>query len=195
LISSGAALAFNHLLEHDATSRGQLAAHAGARIEFRSSPFPALRLTILPDGLLSASGTTAEGDEPDLVVTLNALVIPLLAVQRNEALKQATFTGREPLADVVRELMRNARWDVEEDLSRVVGDVAAHRAMETSRQVLQWQRNAGERLARNFSEYWTEEQPLIARRTDFAAFARDVDALRAALDHIESRLAQRPPAG
>lgn len=193
MISAGAALAFNHLLEQDGSARALLAAHGGARIEFRSPPFPTLRLTILPDGLLSASAPLVEEELAELIVTLNPFALPWLAVQRGEALKHVDFSGPEALAGVVRQLMQTIRWDVEEDLSRVVGDVAAHRAVQTSHRVLQWQREAGERLARNFSEYWTEEQRLLAQRNDVGVFGAELKDLHDRLARLEERLAVRQP--
>jgi ubiquinone biosynthesis protein UbiJ len=39
-----------------------------------------------------------------------------------------------------------------------------------------------------FAEYWLEEEPLIAKKTHLAQFARDVDALREDAERLEKRL-------
>jgi ubiquinone biosynthesis protein UbiJ len=52
---------------------------------------------------------------------------------------------------------------------------------------LQLQARAAASLARNLSDYWLEERPLIARRADVADWVHEVDRLR---DDVE-RLAQR----
>jgi ubiquinone biosynthesis protein UbiJ len=69
----------------------------------------------------------------------------------------------------------------------VLGDSLAHRVVGAGRAVLQLQARAAASLARNLSEYWLDEQPLIARRDDVARWLREVDTLR---DDVE-RLAQR----
>ena len=85
-------------------------------------------------------------------------------------------------------IARNLRWDIEEDLSRVFGDIAAHRVVETGRKLDNWGRQGAENIARSFAEYWTEERPLIACRAEVAQFARDVDALRDDLARVEKRV-------
>jgi ubiquinone biosynthesis accessory factor UbiJ len=190
VISQTAAQVLNHLLDSDAVSRDRLARHAGKRVEFRTPPLPGARLVVEPTGRVAFD----EATPADLVVTVNPLAYPLLAARRREALGHIQMAGDEALADTFRVLLLELRWDVEEDLSKFIGDVAAHRIVQTGRDAAAWQRDAAERVARNFTEYWTEEQPLIARRADFDAFARDVEALRAQLDALEARLARRPPA-
>jgi ubiquinone biosynthesis protein UbiJ len=191
MISAGAALALNHLLQHDATARARLAPHAGARIAFRTPPLPAAIVTILPDGLVSAGAAGADdaGEVPAIAVTFTPFALPLLAAGHPDAARHAAVTGPEPLAGLVRELVPALRWDIEEDLSRVVGDVVAHRAVQTGRDLLAWQREAGERLARNFSEYWTEEHPLLARRLDVDALRAGVRSLEDGIARLEARLA------
>src|SRR3989304_565489 len=62
----------------------------------------------------------------------------------------------------------NLRGDVEEALSGVLGDVAAHRRAETGRTLQRWGEQAVENTGRAFAEYWTEEKPLIAGARDVA---------------------------
>jgi ubiquinone biosynthesis protein UbiJ len=82
------------------------------------------------------------------------------------------------------------RWDVEEDLSRVFGDVAAHRLTGSAQAMAQWAKMSGENLMRSFSEYWTEERPAVAAANDLAGFAADVDRLRDDLARLEKRISK-----
>jgi len=77
-----------------------------------------------PAGLLAVATV---GPEPDLQLT----------VQENSALRalQAIVAGGKPAVDIngdvqlaaeVNWLVSNVRWDIEEDLSRLIGDAAAH---------------------------------------------------------------------
>ncbi|MCW5582008.1 MAG: hypothetical protein KIS72_11765, partial [Luteimonas sp.] len=75
------------------------------------------------------------------------------------------------------------------DLSRVVGDVAAHRIAESGRTLRRWAESGGDNLARSFAEYWTEEQPLIAAGDDVARFTAEVDRLRDDVARLEKRIA------
>lgn len=188
-------LGLNHVLTQQAWARQQLSGFAGRTIEFRAPPLPALRVTIRDDGLLKAADAAAQ---PDLSVLARATAMPLLMMRDEAAMRDIEITGSTELAQVVQRLFRNLEWDAEEDLSRVFGDVLARRIAGAGRGFFSWQREAGLRLAQNFAEYWTEEQPLIARRTDLERFNAEVDTLRDDAERLDKRLAileRRTPAG
>jgi len=56
--------------------------------------------------------------------------------------------------------------------------------------VAAWQRDAALRLAESLAEYWTEEQPLLARPADVGSFCRNVDTLRDDVARLEKRIEQ-----
>jgi ubiquinone biosynthesis protein UbiJ len=92
------------------------------------------------------------------------------------------------LARDVLFVAQNLRWDVEEDLSRVFGDIIAHRLAGAGAAFLRWQRDSVENLARQATAYWTEEQALIASKQDIEHFGRAVDVLRDDVARFEKRL-------
>lgn len=184
MISASAALALNHLLNQQGWARERLALHAGSRIEFSTPPLPSVRLEIGETGLVSA----ADEQPGDLMVRINPVGLPLLAVRSKQALAFIDMVGPEELAGTVKSLFLELEWDFEEDLSRFVGDAPAHALVQAGRDTYAWQREALERLARNFSEYWTEEQPLLARRHDLEDFSRQLQEFQADLDRVERRL-------
>ena len=85
-----------------------------------------------------------------------------LARRDESVLGEMTFAGDAELAAALQYLARHLEWDVEEDLSRVVGDVAAHRIAGTARDFVAWQKEAGVRLGQNVAEYLTEEAGVLA---------------------------------
>ena len=66
-------------------------------------------------------------------------------------------SGNAKLAAEVLVLVRHLRWDAEEDLARVIGDVAAHRLAGWASGFVAWQRDAIARLADSAMEYVLEE--------------------------------------
>ncbi len=190
MIAFSATLALNHLLEQQGWARERLARHAGSRIELRSPPLPEVKLLITESGLLSPA------EEPcDLKVSINPLALPLLAARSAKALDYISTEGPQALAETVRSLVVELQWDFEEDLSRLIGDVPAHGLSQAGRNVYSWQKAAFERLARNFSEYWTEEQPLLARRGDLEQFTRGLQDLQVGLARAEARLSKKAGSG
>ena len=127
--------------------------------------------------------------EPHLVVTLTPAALPALARRDETVLREMTFTGDAELAAALQYLARHLEWDVEEDLSRVVGDVAAHRIAGGARDFVAWQKEAAVRLGQNFAEYLTEEAGVIAPQAAVSGFARAVDDLRDAVERLEKRIA------
>ncbi len=190
----------NHLLEEEAWARDRLAPFAGKRVRVTATPLPDLALAIREGGLLAPAPSGA----PDLVIALQAAALPGLARRDESVLQGIAFTGDADLAAAVQFLFRHLEWQVEEDLSRVVGDVAAHRIVGAGREFLAWQKDAAERLGQNLAEYLTEEAGVLAPAAERARFARDVAELADAVERLEKRLdylaraldgARAPPRG
>jgi ubiquinone biosynthesis protein UbiJ len=185
MIDRGAVAALNHLFAQQPWAAGRLAAFAGQSVQFRCRPFPDLHFRILETGLVDKAETDAAGD---LVVTMKPAALPLLLARDETVLRLVEIEGSAELASAVQYLFRHLAWDAEEDLSGLLGDVVAHRLASGGRAFAAWQRDAAERLAQNFAEYWTEEQPLLARPSDVEKFCRDVDALRDDTARLEKRI-------
>jgi ubiquinone biosynthesis protein UbiJ len=180
-----AIFALNHLLGAEAWARDKLKPHAGQCMEFRALPLPALRLDILGSGLLA---NAVQDVAPNLVVTIKSGALPAMLRGEDALMREIAIEGNADLAGAVQYLFRHLRWDFEEDLSRVVGDVLAHRMAKQGRRFVTWNREAAEKLAQNLAEYWTEEQPMLARRADVNQFVAGVDRLRDDLARIEKRV-------
>jgi ubiquinone biosynthesis protein UbiJ len=179
------AIAFvNHLLAAEPWARDKLAPFAGKRVRVKALPLPDLAFAVTAEGILEAA---AEG-EPDLTVTLSPADLPRLLQGDDAVVRSIGFTGDAELAAALQYLARHLRWEAEEDLSRVVGDVAAHRIASAGRDFLAWQKDAGVRLGENVAEYLTEEAALVAPPAAIARFGRDVADLVDALERLEKRL-------
>jgi ubiquinone biosynthesis accessory factor UbiJ len=187
MIERGAVAGLNHLLRQQPWAAERLKPFAGQAVEFRCPPLPDLRLRITDEGLLDRADAEAAST---LVVKLTPGALPLLLARDEAARKQVEIEGSADLASAVDHLFRNLTWDVEEDLSRLFGDIVAHRLASGSRAFAAWQREAVLRLAENLVEYWTEEQPLLARPADVESFCRNVDTLHNDVARIEKRIEQ-----
>lgn len=97
--------------------------------------------------------------------------------------------GDAEVAQAFSELLKHARPDLEEELSRVVGDVAAHRIGNVARSALAFGRRASDTFARNVAEYLQEEGRDLPTRIEADEFIAGVDAVRDDVDRLEARLA------
>lgn len=179
----------NHLLRANAWARDALQPHAGKIACFRCPPFDA-NLVVLDSGEVAAA---ASGAVADVTMTLSPGLLMRVAAQDESVWRDINIEGDTEFAGVIHHLWRHLRWDAEADLSRVFGDIAAHRMAESGRTLQRWAQMSGDNLARSFAEYWTEEQPLIAAKTNVARFNADVDQLRDDIARLEKRIAGLSP--
>ncbi len=96
--------------------------------------------------------------------------------------------GDAEIAQTFSELLKHARPDLEEELSRVIGDVAAHQVGNVARSALGFARRAADTFAQNVSEYLQEEGRDAPSRTEADEFITGVDKLRDDVDRFEARL-------
>jgi ubiquinone biosynthesis protein UbiJ len=175
----------NHLLASEDWARCKLVAFAGkaARLQLGSGVVLLVRIT--EEGLLES----ADADTPPTVsITLPADAPVRALTDSASLLSAATISGSADLAETLGFLYRNLRWDIEEDLSQVLGDVVARRAVQLMGRLARWQVSGARNLALSVAEYLTEEETAIARRRDIERFCAEVDALRDDLARCEKRL-------
>ena len=185
MFERGAVAGLNHLLSQQPLAADRLRAFAGKSVEIRCPPFPGLQVTILESGMLERSpGGTAS----TLLVKLKPGALPLLLARDEAARAQIEIDGPADLAGAVDAVVRDLGWDFEEDLSRVFGDVVAHRLASGGRVFAAWQREALTRLGENFTEYWVEERPLLLRPADAQRFRDDATRLRDEVAQLEKRI-------
>lgn len=98
--------------------------------------------------------------------------------------------GDAEVAQGFSELFAHARPDLEEELSRLIGDVAAHQVGNAARSAVAFARRAHSTLLQNVSEYLQEEGRDVPSRTEGEEFLADVDKLRDDVERIEARIAR-----
>ena len=176
--------AINHLLGQAAWARDRLAPFAGHAAQITLPPFEAAFL-VTAEGTLAAPAADAE---LEVAISLPAAT-PLLALQGKEAvMRAARIEGSAEFAQALAFVIRNLRWDAEEDLSRLVGDIAAHRIVKGGRELAARQQQAMQNFAANLAEYFTEEQPLIASKADISGFSAEIDRMRDDVARLEKRI-------
>jgi ubiquinone biosynthesis protein UbiJ len=101
---------------------------------------------------------------------------------------ELTISGDVELGHRFQRVLEGLDIDWEEQLSRVVGDVAAHAIGNLVRDARAWTRQAGSILGQDVAEYLTEERRDLAPRQVVEPFLRAVDTLRADVDRLTQRI-------
>ena len=184
LLPHPATRAANHILRSAPLAMERLARHAGRTVAVHVGP-ATWAFTIQTTGEVTPA---LPGVSRDLQVRLSPFLLPRLAAGDPGAAAQIEMQGDTALAEEIAFLARHLDWDAEEDLAKVVGDIAAHRIVSIARGFSRWGRDAAWRTAQGAAEYWTEESPQIASRVKVEDFARAVAELDAALTRLEQRV-------
>ncbi len=174
----------NHVLRSAPLALERLRKHAGRTVAFRVGPVDT-SFTIQTTGEVADA---VAGAARDLDVRISPFLVPRLAAGEEAAYREIEMAGDMELAQEISFLARNLDWDFEEDLSKAVGDIAAHRIANGARAMRSWSRDAALRLAQGAAEYWTEEAPLIASRVKVEDFVAEVSRLRDAIERLEKRI-------
>lgn len=176
----------NHLLLQNPWAQDALRPYAGNVVGLALPPLQAT-LFILDSGLFAPA---ADNAVEDASIHMPFSALPRLLLQPQEAASLAELQGDTELASAVGKVLRQMRWDAEEDLSRIVGDIPAHQLTQAGARIKNELGRQALSLAGMFSEYWLEEQPLIAKRRHLEQFAKEVDALRDDVERLEKRTAR-----
>lgn len=183
------AAGLNLLLESEPWARERLAPFAGEAMELRAPPLPALRLLIADGGRLSAANPDPHKEAiPSLVIELGSGALAAALKGEEHLLRAIQVEGNAQLASEVMFLFRHLRWDAEEGLASVFGDVAAHRLAGVARGIAAWHADAAQRIAQALVEYSTEEKSLLVKRGELEGSAVLLARLRDGLERMEKRI-------
>ena len=180
------AAALNHLLKSASWARARLQPFAGKVVRFELVPFAVVYILLETGEVANASASAV----PDATFTLTPGIALRMLGGDAEAWQKVAVGGDGALAREILYVAQNLEWDAEEDLSRVFGDVIAHRMVSAASQLRRWQRDRARNMSIAMAAYWTDENQLIAPKPDIERFVRDVDTLRDDVARLEKRIQQ-----
>lgn len=123
-------LLLNHVLQQEPIAVERLLRQKGQIVLIEYAPI-AMKLVVTPAGLLDLAPANGK---PDLSLKVLASdPISLIQTLLRGDKPRMEISGDVMLAAEVNWLVDHVRWDVEEDLSRILGDVPAHGLMQAVR--------------------------------------------------------------
>ena len=174
----------NHLLTQSGWALLRLARFKGKTVRFNIASF-SFACTVQDHGLLREAANEVSADA-SLCIALSLL--PRLALQDEAAFNQIQSSGDAVLLAEIFFLARNLRWDAAEDLSRVTGDIAAERIVQFAKAWQHQVRDTALNLSQALAEYWTEENPLLAKPQQLGVFAQKVNKLSDEVERLKLRI-------
>lgn len=164
---------------------------SGATLQVDVVGFTRVRASIQGDRLNLLAGDDSAADtiisgSPSALLSLlrTASSAPTAANRRNTA----QIRGNAEIADLYKKLFSASRPDLEEELSRWIGDLPARHATRIAQDIGTWLQRTRRVAAENLTEYWQEESRDLPSRTEADEFLQGVDRLREAADRLEARI-------
>ena len=173
-----------HITHQNSWAKPHLMPFAGQVITF---DFSLLRMSliILEDGSLATS--------PDNALPIaTVFLLPSLAMRLVSGDVHAKtlikVDGDVHVATEVSKVLQQMRWDIEEDISNITGDIAAYKIGEVTQSMFAQAKKQTTQLADMVTEYWQEEKPVIAKKRHVEQFNTEVDTLRNDVERFEKKL-------
>lgn len=173
-----------HLTNQNAWSRPHLQSFAGKTVSF-DFVLTKANLLILEDGSLALGGETAS---PEANIHLPPSLALRIISGDEHAKMLIKIDGDTHLATELSKVLQMMRWDIEEDLSKVVGDIGAYKIGEVSKKAFASMKQQSINAAEMLSEYWQEEKPMLAKKRHVEQFIADVDILKNDVARFEKRM-------
>jgi ubiquinone biosynthesis protein UbiJ len=131
-----------------------------------------------------------DADDPDVVITASLLTLAGMATRSGGNIGDGSFdmSGNIETAQGFQQLMAYGKPDLEEELSGLVGDVAARGLSDVARNVSRWSRDAHATVEQNITEYLQEESRALPSRYEVERFRNRVNVLRDDVDRLDARL-------
>lgn len=199
LPSASAAIAFvNHVLGQNPWACESLRSHAGRTVRFAAEPL-VFQVTITPEGLVGANlgGIDTENGShqgvseqcsADISLSIPLPSLPQFALDPAGAVRNVRIEGDAELAQLLGRLVREVRWDAEDDLARRVGDIAAHQLVRSAKSFHAYALDASQRLTETLTAFLLDEDPTLVRREALNGWATEVARLRDDCARLEKRL-------
>lgn len=144
----------------------------------------------LPSSIRLTKGETRDEPPPAAEISGSLMSLAALAGAHPEEVirrGEVTIRGDAEVAQKFRELAMLIRPDVEEELSKLIGDTPAHQALRLVKSVTGFGRRAAETGVRNMAEYLAHEKRDLISGPEAEDFYRGVEKLREDLDRLEAR--------
>ena len=188
---AGVEAMINRNISASSKARQLLARLSGTRLDLEVSGLLQLRAAA-HSGYLSIMA--ADGGPADASISGSVGALLKLLKESGGAASAAAASsgilirGDAEVANLYKELLVTARPDLEEELSRFIGDLPARQLARAASGLFEWLKGASRTAHQNIAEYLTEESRDLVSRTELEEFLESVDGVRESTDRIEARL-------
>lgn len=132
-------------------------------------------------------------NEPELTISGSLITLASLTARSgDDAIRDGSLSlsGDARVADIFQKLLKHSKPDIEEEMSSIIGDIAANRVGKICRGFIKWGKEARSTMEMNIREYLQEEIRSIPSRYENDKFNKNINILRDDVDRLEAKLNQ-----
>jgi len=132
------------------------------------------------------------GEDADVIIRASSVNLAKMSTMedanRMVLNQEVIITGDVGTVSQVQEFFASIHIDWEEHLSRLTGDIVAHKIGSTFRVGVSWLRKSAKSLAQDVSEYSRYEAEWLPDNHENVSFVNQVNQLRNDVDRLEARI-------
>lgn len=187
MLTSVVTTSINHVLRNERWACKRLQTFTGKTIGIRVPPLVNFSVFIDAAGEMQQTGTAMGADT---TLTFSPLIVSGLLARKISAFDSIAITGDQALADELIAIGKqiDLRVILEQDMSKTIGDIPAHRVAQASEHLMRWPVENADRLSQALAEYWTEESGFLTKPAAVEDFAQAVQSLQFDAGQLEQRL-------
>jgi ubiquinone biosynthesis protein UbiJ len=178
--------AFNHVLKQESWAQDLLIKHESKHIEIKH-PFGKLGITIT-HGFLSPTEEVLDSQPAVCFEISQEAIWAFLGNGKSAAMKYLRISGDVELAADLNRLATDLHWELEEDLSKIIGDQAAFAVHQQAKKVVEQGQEAVKDLQVGVRDYLVFEKEVLLGKNQFDEYKSQLRTLRDQLERTEKRI-------
>lgn len=172
----------DHVLNQNDWMREKLSQYENKVIALIIGPF-AFDFIVCSDGNLKTIKNPSNSDTK-IQMSIDAFIKTFITKEK----KGINISGDIDLARDFADILSAIEWDIEDDLSRIFGDIVAHEISQAGKSFMQQNKRNVLEISGALVEFWQEENKILSKKNDVHEFIKNVDHLNEDVDRFEARL-------
>ena len=172
----------DHLLSQNDWMKTKLIDHKNKVVVIEISGLK-LIFKIDENGLLHS---VSESEKFDCIIklTVNDFITQLTTKNNSNV----SIKGDLELANQISQVLRKIEWDIEDDLSKYIGDIPAIQTTKVLKKIItNSQKNLGN-ITGALLEYWQEENKILTKKRNIEIFNSEVDKIVEDTERLEAKI-------
>jgi len=182
LIQNIKKIILDHLLSQNDWMKTKLIDHKNKVVVIEISGLK-LIFKIDENGLLHSVN---ESEKFDCIIklTVNDFITQLTTKNNSNV----SIKGDLELANQISQVLRKIEWDIEDDLSKYIGDIPAIQTTKVLKKIItNSQKNLGN-ITGALLEYWQEENKILTKKRNVEIFNSEVDKIVEDTERLEAKI-------